>query len=75
MCGSEVESGATDHESVEEILEELSALLHEEGVEAYDEASDGETTGVPKGVPVEKGGVIRRVRRKVVYKKVRKRPP
>ena len=76
FCKSEIEHGATDQESVDEILDELSGLLHvEEEVEADMKASTDETAGLPKKVPNEKGKTSRRVRRKVIYKKVSTRPP
>ena len=76
FCKAEIEHGATDQESVDEILEELSAMLpDEEEVEADVKASTDETTGLPKKVPNKKGGTSRRVVRKVIYKKVSTRPP
>ena len=76
FCKSEIEHGATDQESIDEILDELSGLLHvEEEVEADMKASTDETTRLPKEVPNKKGRTSRRVRRKVIYKKVSQRPP
>ena len=80
FCKSEIEHGATDQESIDEILDELSGLLHieeevESEVEAEMKASTDETTGLPKKVPNKKGRTSRRVRRKVIYKKVREKPP
>lgn len=76
FCKSEIEHGATDQESIDDILDELSGLLHvEEEVEADMKAFTDETAGLTKEVPNEKGKTSRRVRRKVIYKKVSQRPP
>jgi len=76
FCKSEIEHGATDQESVDDILNELSGLLHvEEEVESDMKASTDETAGLEKKVPNKKGRTSRRVARKVIYKKVSKRPP
>ena len=76
FCKSEIEQGASDQESIDEILEELSALLpDDEEVEADLKASTEETTGLPKKAPNKNGRTSRRVRRKIIYKQVRKKPP
>ena len=74
LCKCKTDQDGSDPEPIDELLEELSALLNgDEEVGRNVKNSEGETKTPPIDVHPDEGRASRRVRKKVVYKKVTKK--